>query len=81
MFHPEEFLKNPLAKEELEEDIMTEAKKLGTVNKIKLFSTNPEGVVSIKFTTEEAATTCVQKMNGRWFAGRQLKVGVYSVFL
>ena len=38
-----------------------------------MFQHNPEGVVSVKFKTEEGADECTRVMNGRFFAGRQLE--------
>jgi len=38
-----------------------------------VFQHNPEGVVSVKFKTEEGADECTRVMNGRFFAGRQLE--------
>ncbi|GFV66025.1 HIV Tat-specific factor 1, partial [Trichonephila clavipes] len=33
---------------------------------------NPEGVVAVTFATPEMADECINLMNGRWFASRQL---------
>lgn len=33
---------------------------------------NPEGVVSVTFAEPEMADECINLMNGRWFAARQL---------
>lgn len=40
---------------------------------IKVFKGNPEGVVSLRYATEEGADGCIKLMDGRFFAGRQLK--------
>ncbi|KAL4431027.1 hypothetical protein ABPG75_006283 [Micractinium tetrahymenae] len=72
MFQPEEFIENPLAKEELEADVRSECAKLGKVDKLRVFWGHPEGVVSVKFTALEPADECVRIMNGRFFGGQQI---------
>lgn len=37
-----------------------------------MFKEHPEGVVSVRFKTAEGAAACVERMNGRFFSGRQL---------
>jgi HIV Tat-specific factor 1 len=71
MFRPEEIVDEKYEKE-LQEDIEFECAKLGTVNKITLFTKHPEGVVIIKFASSGSAATCIDVMNGRFFAGRKL---------
>ena len=36
------------------------------------FQRNPEGVVAITFKDPEEADVCIQALNGRWFAARQI---------
>ncbi len=45
-----------------------------------MFAGNPKGVVSVKFKGEEAAKACVEKMNGRFFGGRQIVAGLWDGF-
>ena len=66
--------------EELREDIETELTKCGTVKSIKIFEYNPEGVVAVKFEKPKGAIRCVDWMNGRFFAGRQLECFYYDGF-
>lgn len=40
---------------------------------VRIFAQNPDGMVSVKFKTEEGANACLRVMNGRFFAGRQLE--------
>ena len=47
-------------------------------SQVRVFKTNPEGVVSIKFLTAEAAQECVRLMDGRWFARRQLQAFMWD---
>ena len=39
---------------------------------IRVYSHNPQGVISVRFKTAEPAAACIQKMKGRFFGGRQL---------
>ena len=39
---------------------------------VRIYSYNPQGAVSVRFKTPEAAGECVTKMKGRFFGGRQL---------
>ena len=48
------------------------------VLQMRIFDGNPEGVVSLKFATKEAADECVALMEGRFFAGRQLEAFKYD---
>jgi len=64
--------------DEVKEDIRAECQKLGDVASVKIFQRNPEGVVAVKFKDHESATKCLQKMNGRWFGGKQLIVQYYD---
>jgi HIV Tat-specific factor 1 len=80
MFSPEEFAENPGYKEELEGDIRSECAKLGRVDKLRVFNGHPQGVVSVKFVTLEAADECVRIMNGRFFGGRQLEAAKWDGF-
>lgn len=39
---------------------------------------NPEGVVAVTFAEPEMADECINLMNGRWFAARQLKAETWD---
>ena len=39
---------------------------------IRIYQHNPEGAVMVKFVTDDAATKCVDLMNGRYFGGQQV---------
>ena len=49
MFTLDEMFSDPEFRTELEEDVEAEAKKFGAVDKVKVFTTNPDGVVSVRF--------------------------------
>lgn len=48
------------------------------MRQVRVFKGHPEGVVTVKFKAEEAAQQCVQKMHGRFFAGRRLVAGMWD---
>lgn len=50
----------------------------GDVDKITVFERSPDGVVAIKFASSEAALTCIDVMNGRWYDGRKLDAAFYD---
>ena len=45
---------------------------------VRVYTGNPQGVVSVKFKTEDAAQECVKKMQGRYFGGRQVEAGMWD---
>ncbi|BFZ60115.1 hypothetical protein YB2330_001137 [Saitoella coloradoensis] len=63
---------------ELKEEIRDECSKLGPITNVILYDEEPEGVVSVRFSDEEAARACVKAMNGRWFGGAQVEAMVYD---
>ena len=73
MFDLKEFDEDPKLILEYKNDIKEECtEKCGEVKKVQLYDKNPEGVVAVTFKNIETADKCVQLMNGRWFASRQL---------
>ncbi|KAK8789658.1 hypothetical protein WA171_001749, partial [Blastocystis sp. BT1] len=72
MFSLEEAQK-PGFKIEMKSDVLEGCEPFGTVDKITVFDTNPNGIVVVKFKSANAADNCVKKMDGRFFAGRKLK--------
>ena len=78
MFTLDELAEDLLLVEELEKDIKVECGKMGLVDKVKVFKTNPEGVVSVQFKEPESATKCIAVMNGRWFGGRQIEAAMWD---
>ncbi|MEW5300089.1 MAG: hypothetical protein WDW36_003045 [Sanguina aurantia] len=78
MYEPDELLGEPQAEDDLEDDIKAECGKLGVVDKVRIFKTHPDGVITVKFKDMDAAESCVKLMNGRWFGGRQLVAHMYD---
>eukprot|EP01087_Luapelamoeba_hula_P021140 TRINITY_DN7334_c0_g1_i3.p1 TRINITY_DN7334_c0_g1~~TRINITY_DN7334_c0_g1_i3.p1 ORF type:complete len:309 (+),score=120.34 TRINITY_DN7334_c0_g1_i3:252-1178(+) len=78
MFDPAEAEGDPNYYKDLKEEIKEEAETCGPVQLIKVFENNPEGVVAIKFQEGDDAKKCIDKMNGRWFAKRQIRADWYD---
>ena len=72
LFRPQDFNENSNFSDELEEDIAMECSKCGNIEKITVFSSNPRGVVIVKFSTSFAAQECIKLMNGRYFGGKKI---------
>ncbi|GIY64069.1 HIV Tat-specific factor 1 homolog [Caerostris extrusa] len=73
MFDPKEFDEDPTLLLDYQKDIREECtSKCGEVKKVVIYDRNPEGVVAVTFATPEMADECINLMNGRWFASRQL---------
>ena len=78
MFALDEMFSDASFRLELEEDVATECGRFGEVRKVKVFSTNPDGVVSARFATEAAAEACVSAMRGRWFGGNRIDARLWD---
>jgi HIV Tat-specific factor 1 len=76
MFTLQELEEDPAALLEIKEDVRDECAKLGPVTNVVLFDQEQDGVMSVKFQNAEAATQCVQLMNGRNFDGRVVEAGI-----
>lgn len=72
LFKPSDFA-NPTFSDELEADIASECEKIGILEKLTFFSSNPRGIAVVKFSTSYAAQECIRVMNGRYFGGQRLK--------
>ncbi|KAJ2891273.1 hypothetical protein IWW38_003694 [Coemansia aciculifera] len=78
MFTLEEMEEDVTLMLDLAEDIRSECEKLGTVTSVKVYDLSENGVVAVKFKDELLAQACVQAMNGRFFAGRQVEASIYD---
>ena len=72
-FDPKEFLEDACMITEIRDDIKQECEKVGPVRKVLLFDRHPDGVVSVKFDTHEAAEDAVKVFDKRWFGGQQIE--------
>jgi len=80
MFDPIEASKDPNFYENLRVEIESEFQKLGNIEALKIFERHPDGVIAVKYSYEYDAQQCIDKMNGRWFDGRQLVAEFYDGF-
>ena len=60
MFTLEELEEDPAAMLDIKEDVREECAKLGEVTNVVIYDKEPEGVISVRFSTPEAARACVQ---------------------
>ncbi|KAF3905428.1 hypothetical protein ABW20_dc0101584 [Dactylellina cionopaga] len=78
MFTLKELEEDPVAILDIKEDIREECSKLGDVKNITLYDEEEDGVVSVRFGTEEGALACVRLMDGRHFAGAKVEAYIYD---
>ncbi|XP_031100828.1 splicing factor U2AF-associated protein 2 isoform X1 [Ipomoea triloba] len=72
MFTPAELRADENLRPELEADVKEECAKLGPVDSVKVCENHPQGVILVRFKDRKDARKCIEMMNGRWFAGRQV---------
>ncbi|XP_031119722.1 splicing factor U2AF-associated protein 2-like [Ipomoea triloba] len=72
MFTPTELRADENLRPELEADVKEECAKLGPVDSVKVCENHPQGVILVRFKDRKDARKCIEMMNGRWFAGRQV---------
>ncbi|PAN15909.1 hypothetical protein PAHAL_3G019200 [Panicum hallii] len=72
MFTPAELRADEELLCELEEDVKEECAKFGPVDNVKVCENHPQGVILVKFKDRKDGSKCIEKMNGRWFGGRQI---------
>ncbi|CAN6335480.1 unnamed protein product [Urochloa humidicola] len=72
MFTPAELRADEELLSELEADVREECNKFGPVDNVKVCENHPQGVILVKFKDRKDGAKCIEKMNGRWFGGRQI---------
>jgi HIV Tat-specific factor 1 len=78
VFTLRELEEDPHAKRDIELDIEEGCSEIGKVEQVVLFDEEPEGVVLVRFTTEQEPDACIDKMNGRFFGGQKLTATKYD---
>ncbi|KAJ2728405.1 hypothetical protein IW152_005983 [Coemansia sp. BCRC 34962] len=78
MFTLEEIEEDVTLVLDLAEDVRSECEKLGTVTSVKVYDMSENGIIAVKFKDEVSAQACVQAMNGRFFAGKQIEASTYD---
>ncbi|KAF3501225.1 hypothetical protein F2Q69_00044749 [Brassica cretica] len=72
MFSPAEMRADENLCAEVEEDVKEESMKHGPFDSVKVCELHPQGVVLIRFKDRKDAQKCIDAMNGRWYAKRQI---------
>uniref|UniRef100_A0A453CAU3 RRM domain-containing protein n=1 Tax=Aegilops tauschii subsp. strangulata TaxID=200361 RepID=A0A453CAU3_AEGTS len=72
MFSPAELRNDETLLPELEVDVREECVKFGPIDNVKVCENHPQGVVLVKFKDRKDGLKCIEKMNGRWFGGKQI---------
>lgn len=78
MFDPKEFESDPTLILEYQKDLREECSQFGEVKKVVVYDRHPEGVATVTFKEPEEADACIGRMNGRWFAQRQLSAETWD---
>ena len=72
MFTLDEMAENAELGRELQEDVRDECNSIGPVDKVRVFHTNPQGVIVVKYKNPDDCNACIKRMHERWFGGRQI---------
>jgi HIV Tat-specific factor 1 len=64
---------------EIKEDIREGCEDIGPVTNVVLYDQEPEGIVTVKFKSEEDALQCVRRMDGRYFGGQALEAHLLEI--
>ncbi|KAK3392979.1 hypothetical protein B0H63DRAFT_457028 [Podospora didyma] len=73
MFTLAELDEDPAALLDIVEDVRDECSKFGTVTSVVLYDEEEEGIMTVRFTTPEAAEMCLHKLHGRKFDQRTVE--------
>ncbi len=63
---------------EIKQDIREGCEEIGSVTNVVLYDLEPEGIVSVRFSSKDDAARCAQEMNGRYFDGKKLEAFIYD---
>ncbi|KAF2667830.1 hypothetical protein BT63DRAFT_374893 [Microthyrium microscopicum] len=72
MFTLKELEEDPVSILDIKEDIREEGERLGQVTNVVLYDKEPEGIVTIRFSSAESAMKCVHLMDGRSYGGQKV---------
>ncbi|CAE6452846.1 unnamed protein product [Rhizoctonia solani] len=78
MFTKEELAEDATLLLDLKEDVREECSNLGEVTNVVLYDEEEDGVMTVKFKDPVSAQACILKMNGRFFAGRQVVAELFD---
>ncbi|KAI1711106.1 RNA recognition motif domain-containing protein [Ditylenchus destructor] len=63
---------------DLKEEVQELCARFGTVKKVTVYDTNPEGVVTVTFESVEHSDTAVSMLNGRLVGGRLIEASLWD---
>jgi len=63
---------------DLKDEVREECETLGEVTNVVLYDKEEDGIMTVKFKEPLSAQACVIKMNGRFFAGRQVIANLFD---
>ncbi|XP_012258683.2 HIV Tat-specific factor 1 homolog [Athalia rosae] len=78
LFNPTDFDKEVTLLLEYQQDLRAECSKCGEVKKVVLYDRHPEGVAQVTFKEPAEAQACIQLLNGRWFAQKQISAEIWD---
>ncbi|KAI9329586.1 hypothetical protein DFJ73DRAFT_860497 [Zopfochytrium polystomum] len=78
MFTKEEIDQDPTLLLDLKQDVRDECEKFGEVTNVILYDHSDDGVMTVRFKEQEAAERCVERNDGRFFAGRKIAAYLYD---
>ena len=78
MFRPIDFEEDPGQLLEISQDVREACEDIGPTTKVTIYDLEPAGIVSVRFKSVEDAAACVPRMNGRWFAERQISAWIHD---
>ncbi|KAJ3320730.1 hypothetical protein HDV06_005023 [Boothiomyces sp. JEL0866] len=73
MFTLDEINEQPELIIDLKQDVRDECENFGQVTNVILFDLEPDGVMLVRYKSDASALACVERMNGRFFAGRKIE--------
>jgi HIV Tat-specific factor 1 len=78
MFTLDQMASDPVFKQDLEDDIAQECAKLGRLENVHAHSTNPDGVVQVRYASANEANECALRMRGRFFDKQQIEAFIWD---
>lgn len=76
MFTLEELAEDADAYDEIKLDVRNECSKFGEITNLVLWDLEPKGVITVRFADPDAATACVEALNGRKFAEQPVRAAL-----
>ena len=78
VFDREVLRSKPSLIDELKNDMRIGASEFGKLKSLRVAENNPEGIVILNFKSNASANPCVEKMNGRMYAGRKISAALWD---